>query len=85
MPTAAILSCLGLKKDLKKAADSDKSRAIIEWSKSIVGYLYWVATATSGESDTYGDVVEAKWRSLANHICNRHTHSSPLYPKCAHS
>lgn len=38
------------------------------------------ATATEGD----GDMLEAMWKSLTNHIQDVHEGHSELYPKCAH-
>ena len=38
------------------------------------------ATATEGN----GDMLEAMWKSLTNHIQDVHEGHSELYPKCAH-
>ena len=38
------------------------------------------ATATEGN----GDILEAMWKSLTNHIQDVHEGHSELYPKCAH-
>ena len=42
--------------------------------------MYWCA-ATSGEC---GAVIEAKWRSIINHVANVHEGHGELFPECAH-
>ncbi|XP_046856335.1 uncharacterized protein LOC124449458 [Xenia sp. Carnegie-2017] len=33
----------------------------------------------------YGDMIVAKWKSIARHITNKHeNHPDELFPKCAH-
>ena len=53
-----------------------------EWIKSIINHLYWCASSTP---DGNGDVMEAKWLSVVNHIRNRHTQHDRLFPKCLHA
>ena len=50
------------------------------WSRSIINHLYWCAVS-SGDN---GDLMLAKWNSVANHICNILEGHSDLYPKCSH-
>lgn len=51
------------------------------WRRSIVNHLYWVAaTAPVGE----GDMLEAMWKSVTNHIQDIHEGHNELYPECAH-
>lgn len=51
------------------------------WRRSIINHLYWMAaTATEGN----GDMLEAMWKSLTNHIQDVHEGHRELYPKCAH-
>lgn len=75
---------LGLKKDLRTASNNDKKGAVQEWSTAIVNHIYWVASSTLPTTEAWADVVEAKWRSLLNHIVNKHQHQDPLYPRCQH-
>lgn len=74
---------LGLKKSLKQAAANDSSGLISEWTPAIINHMYWCAASTKQGVHT-GDIIEAKWRSLLNHVCNRHTHQNEHYAKCAH-
>ena len=79
-----IIILLGLKKALRTAAKNDATSGILnEWSASIVNHLYWAAASTEKGPDC-ADIIEAKWRSLLNHICGKHTHSFEHYPKCTH-
>ena len=52
------------------------------WQKSIINHLYWCAVSTE---DGDGDMIEAKWLSVINHMHNKHRGHGEPYPKCAHS
>ena len=48
----------------------------------MVNHMYWCAGSTpSGDQD----LIEAKWRSLSNHIQGVHEGHSEIYPSCEHS
>ncbi|KAK2571601.1 hypothetical protein P5673_002962 [Acropora cervicornis] len=51
------------------------------WRRSIINHLYWIA-ATAPEGD--GDMLEAMWKSVSNHIQDVHDGHCELYPECAH-
>ena len=48
---------------------------------AIVYHLYWTAASTP---DGNPAVMEAKWRSLINHIQDIHDHETPAFSSCAH-
>ena len=52
-----------------------------KWKKSLVNHLYWSASSTSNGN---GDVMQAKWLSVDNHIHNVHKKHGKLFPKCKH-
>lgn len=52
-----------------------------EWKKSLVNHLYWSAVSTP---DGDRKVIEAKWRSLDNHIHNKHKGHDKVFPACKH-
>ena len=52
-----------------------------QWSKSLVNHLYWCASSTP---DGNGEMIEAKWVSVVNHIHNKHSHRGSVFPKCQH-
>ena len=80
---------VGLRKDLKNAikteggGDTNRSK-LQEWLTAIINHMYWVPTSVCTSLANRADIVEAKWRSLLNHITNKHKHDDPLYPKCQH-
>jgi solute carrier family 8 (sodium/calcium exchanger) len=63
-----------------KLSKEKECELVGRWSKSIINHMYWCAMSTS---DGDGDIMKAKWISIANHIHNIHTHSG-VFPKCAH-
>ena len=67
----------------KKLLDLSKNNCSIvgKWIRSIINHLYWCISSTP---DGNGDVIEAKWLSVANHIRNKHKGHSVLFPKCLH-
>lgn len=46
-----------------------------------MNHLYWIAAAAP-EGD--GDMLEAMWKSVTNHIQDIHDGHSDLYPSCEH-
>ncbi|XP_055958272.1 uncharacterized protein LOC126827962 [Patella vulgata] len=53
---------------------------IEEWAQSISNHLYWAAASSDGD----GDLVEAKWKSITNHVANLHDGHGELYQRCQH-
>ncbi|CAM4569027.1 unnamed protein product [Leuciscus chuanchicus] len=72
-------------KSLGKALDTaSKDRQCDQlqlWRPAIVNHLYWTAASTP---DGNPAVMEAKWRSLVNHIQDIHDHDTPAFSSCAH-
>jgi len=52
-----------------KLAQYKDFKVIGEWIKSITNHLYW-CVASSPEGD--GDEMVVRWKSLMEHICDRH-------------
>lgn len=51
------------------------------WRPAIINHLYWTAASTpNGDAD----VMEAKWRSMVNHVQDIHEHGTATFPCCAH-
>lgn len=73
--------CAGLKKRLFKLAKERECGDIGAWIKSIVNHLYWVAASTP-EAD--GDLMLQKWKSLTNHLHDKHEHGNAKFPVCLH-
>ncbi len=71
--------CSGLGKKMDAISKGRGLQDVGLWGKSVVNHLYWSAsTSTSGE-----EVVD-KWRSVANHIQNIHSHENTLFPASLH-
>ena len=71
----------GFRKKLEAAAKLKDCQTIGNWQRSIINHLYWcVASTKHGDEDT----IEAKWLSLDNHIHNKHTHDTNVFPRCVH-
>ena len=50
--------------------------------KSVINHMFWCAATTD---DNDGDIREAKWLSITNHIKNKHRgHGNKLFSKCVH-
>lgn len=54
---------------------------LLVWERSITNHVYWVASSTKDEE---GDLREAKWTSLVNHVQGIHEGHSELFPRCLH-
>ncbi|PIK45961.1 hypothetical protein BSL78_17169 [Apostichopus japonicus] len=71
----------GTCKKIDKLGKKKTCAAAGAWAKSVSNHLYWVAASTP---DGDGDVMLAKWLSVANHIQDVHQHASDLFPRCVH-
>ncbi|KAJ8364849.1 hypothetical protein SKAU_G00136800 [Synaphobranchus kaupii] len=57
----------------------DLKTELAPWRKSIVNHLHWsCSTSKSGEETV------AKWKSVANHVQDIHTHDDENFPTCLH-
>ena len=72
---------IGLRKKLDKLAKTKDCEIVREWVQSIINHLYWCVASTT---DGNGEMIQAKWSSLVNHIHNQHTRHGHLFPKCCH-
>ena len=71
-----------LKKKLDALSKEKDCGIVSEWRRSLVNHLYWCACSSEGD----GEIMSAKWESVANHIQNMHKHhDNPLFPRCQHS
>ncbi|XP_077061940.1 uncharacterized protein LOC143714600 [Siphateles boraxobius] len=70
-------------KSLGKALDaaSKECDQLQLWRPAIVNHLYWTAASTP---DGNPAVMEAKWKSLVNHIQDIHDHYTPAFSSFAH-
>lgn len=68
-------------KKVDALAKEKECELVGEWKKSLINHLYWSAVSTpSGD----GDMIEAKWLSVDNHIHNKHKRHGKLFPSCKH-
>lgn len=51
------------------------------WRPAIINHLYWTAASTPNGDP---NVMEAKWRSMVNHVQDVHEHGDAAFPHCAH-
>ena len=77
-----ICSKPGLGKALDTASKDRQCEQLQLWRPAIVNHLYWTAASTP---DGNPAVMEAKWRSLVNHIQDIHDHDTPAFSSCAHA
>ena len=63
---------------LSKKKDCDDAG---KWLKSMVNHMYWCAASTE---DGDGEVLEAKWLSLINHMHDKYSGHGENFPNCAH-
>ena len=52
-----------------------------KWKKSLINNLYWSAVTTPNGD---GNLIQAKWLSVDNHIHNIHNKHGTLFPACKH-
>lgn len=71
---------LGLTKKLHAIGIRKGNGKILEWTKSITNHLYWSAVTSDGD----GALAVEKWRSLLNHVQNKHEGHGERFPKCLH-
>nr|XP_034334865.1 uncharacterized protein LOC117692019 [Crassostrea gigas] len=71
----------GVSKKLETASKKVSGEQIRPWIKSIANHCHW--TASSSEDD--GELKQAKWASVVNHIANKHENHSRKYPRCEHA
>lgn len=70
-----------LNKQLDALSKEHGCEEVRPWKQSLVNHLYWTAASTpSGNAD----MMEAKWRSLVDHVQDIHEHDTPAFPVCQH-
>ncbi|XP_035665192.1 uncharacterized protein LOC118408480 [Branchiostoma floridae] len=70
-----------IKKKLKKLSKTKGCEDLKVWIASIINHLYWAVTSTPPGN---GDLIVEKWKSVLQHIHNRHRGFGGLFPRCAH-
>lgn len=81
MISSSHLHITGVSKRVEKLARKKSCVAARAWSRSVSNHMNWVAASTP---DGNGEMMLAKWLSVANHIQNVHDHDSQLFPNCLH-
>lgn len=70
-----------MKKALDVASKEKGCEDLKLWRPALINHLYWTAASTaSGDPN----VMEAKWRSMVNHVQDIHEHGNQEFPTCAH-
>lgn len=64
---------------MAKAAKEKDCEVVKKWQRGISNHVYWCATSSSS-----GPEKLAKWKSVMNHMQNKHEHDNPIFPKCLH-
>lgn len=71
----------GFRKKLEAAAKVHDCEDIGLWQRSIINHLYWcVGSSASGD----GELIQAKWLSLDNHVHDVHSGHSSQFTHCCH-
>lgn len=72
----------GLGKKIDAISKGKDCAVVAQWKKSIVNHIFWCAASTD---DDDGEMKEAKWLSITNHIINKHNgHDNDRFPRCLH-
>ncbi|KAI8497643.1 hypothetical protein Bbelb_242950 [Branchiostoma belcheri] len=72
----------GIKKKLQTLSPKrDYQDPIKPWVGSIVNHLYWAVISTPAGN---GQLIADKWKSVLEHIHNRHNGFDGLFPQCTH-
>lgn len=62
------------------AIKEERVQQIKDWCHSISNHLYWAAATSDGD----GDLVEEKWLSILNHVCDVHEGHGDRFQACEH-
>ncbi|XP_077548060.1 uncharacterized protein LOC144160755 [Haemaphysalis longicornis] len=74
------LSCSGIQKKLRAACKSQSCALIQPWMQCITNHLYFVAAMAEGDAE----LIISMWRSLLNHICDKHDGHEGPFAECLH-
>lgn len=70
----------GIFKKLRVLSKKKGCEQIKDWCHSISNHLYWAAATNDGD----GDLVEEKWLSILNHVCDVHEGHGDRFQACEH-
>ena len=77
-----MFSCkIPFRKKIEALSKEKECELVGEWKKSMINHLYWSSVSTP---DGDGDLIQAKWVSLDNHIHNRHKKHGKYFSACKH-
>lgn len=71
----------GVGRALDAASKERECEDLKLWRPAVINHLYWAAASTP---DGDPDVMEAKWKSMVNHVQDIHEHGTPAFLSCAH-
>lgn len=74
-----ILSFPGISKKIDAMAKVKNCTELAPWRKSIVNHLHWSSSTSKSGAETV-----AKWKSVANHVQDIHTHDDENFLTCLH-
>ena len=70
---------VGVGKKIDGLAKTRGCKEVGPWKKGVVNHMYYCASSSSS-----GREIVAKWKSVANHVQNVHTHDDEDFPECLH-
>lgn len=70
----------GVYKKLEAAGRKKGCEKVLAWARSVSNHLYWCAASSNGD----GELVQQKWLSILNHVCNIHEGHGDRFPECEH-
>ncbi|XP_078690674.1 uncharacterized protein LOC144921496 [Branchiostoma floridae x Branchiostoma belcheri] len=71
----------GIKKKLQTLSMTRGCQDLKPWVGSIVNHLYWAVISTPAGN---GQLIADKWKSVLEHIHDRHSGFTGLFPQCTH-
>lgn len=75
-----LICVTGIFKKLQVLSKKKGCEQINDLCHSISNHLYWAAATSDGD----GDLVEEKWLSILNHVCDVHEGHGDRFQACEH-
>ena len=69
-----------MKKKIEAMGKRKGCDVLSRWSQSISNHLYFCAATSNGN----GELLVEIWKSVVNHVANKHQGHGALYPSCRH-
>ncbi|KAH9376207.1 hypothetical protein HPB48_004233 [Haemaphysalis longicornis] len=79
-PDSSYHASFGIQKKLRAACKSQSCALIQPWMQCITNHLYFVAAMAEGDAE----LIMSMWRSLLNHICDKHDGHEGPFAECLH-